>query len=766
MFQFSKMSCLILRTVIALFAIPTVLTSSYSCNNCNVTSIPAPIPSETTHLYLVGNRIRSISRSSLLALTKLTLLDISRNSIANVDIDSFYGFKITKLVLSHNQITAVPKIESLAYSLTWLDLRNNLIATVEPFTFANFTVLRELYLTANSITSLPDYAIHAPLASFYRVLVNANPLVELSRFAFAGLRTGYLFLNHNKLTEFPCLNNITTLHNVYLQANPISTIPNGCGQWWRRIFGVEISYTQLASLDGITKHTYGLRRLEVKGGTVTVSNETFKYTPYLYKVTMSDVNQFPQFYSSKTTLQHLEIGGRGIRCIDESHLDGLNILHTFKLWHASIDRLPDPGCSHEVAGNHTRHGYFKSLLHMMIYRCNLKEFPSLHTAVQLVSLNMVYNRISRIHDAEIPAINALSDLRLYRDRLLHFPNLTLLGDNSSLTILWLSENKISSVPCFPDTFKMLKLAKIYLYTNNINYICNMNFAPNIQYIYLNKNPLIGVLFMESTTVPLPNLYNISIQYNNIDFISDSALRVIPNCRLLQMDANNIISFPNIKLLSSSVIYVELHDNMIPDVPCTALDVMEKLLTLHLNDNLISYVCPQILTLAPKLVYLGLSGNRLLEIADLRVPTRMQLTDVLLNNNPFRCLTNLCWMLFVPTGSYLQLKLENTFCVDGDDIEVNIIAGLTIECTCKGIDFYQTCMLSSCVVILSDVKSYSTRCLNVLTGFDMLYYPWLQKSLLTLSCQWNFRARKKSKFKFHEFSHLWDISITHVISEAI
>ena len=106
-----------------------------------------------------------------------------------------------------------------------------------------------------------------------------------------------------------------------------------------------------------------------------------------------------------------------------------------------------------------------------------------------------------------------------------------------------------------------------------------------------------------------------------------------------------------------------------------------MVTLHLNDNVITYICPQLLALAPKLVYLCWSGNRLLEIADLRLPPRMQLTDVLLTNNPFRCLTDLCWMLFVPKGSYLQLKMENTFCVDGDDIEINIIAGLTTECTC-------------------------------------------------------------------------------------
>ena len=61
--------------------------------------------------------------------------------------------------------------------------------------------------------------------------------------------------------------------------------------------------------------------------------------------------------------------------------------------------------------------------------------------------------------------------------------------------------------------------------------------------------------------------------------------------------------------------------------------MEYLLTHHPDDNLISYVCPQLLAPALKLVHLGLSGNRLLEIADLRKPARMQLTVLYMNENP-------------------------------------------------------------------------------------------------------------------------------------
>ena len=677
--------CPIFQIAILVFATPVAQTTTYSCNNCNITNVPSSIPPETTQLHLVGNRIRSVSRTSLLGLTKLTLLDISRNLIANVEIDSFNGSKITKLVLSYNQFTRVPNVESLAYSLTWLDLRNNLILTVEPFTFTNFTALSVLYLTSNSITSLPGFAFHAPFTVFYQVFVNANRLVTLSNFAFAGMRAIHLYLDYNQLREFPCLNNITVLYNVYLRVNPVSTIPDGCGRWWRHLHKLELAQTRLTSLDALTKHTKRLDRVQVDGVTLMLSNETFKYTPYLRVVILKDANQFPEFYSNKATLHHLEVGGRAIHCIDEAHLDGLNAVLTFRLWYTSIVQLPHPGCSNQAFGNHTVHGYFKSLRTLSVHSSNLKQIPSLRSALKLVSLNLVYNKIYMVNEAEIPETSTLSDWRLYRDRLLHFPNLTRLGRNSSLTILQLNENKISSVPCFPDTFKLFNLVKIYLYSNRINHICNMNFAPNIQYLHLKQNPLIGTLFLESTTVPLLNLYNVSIQRNAIDLISDSALRVIPNCRRLQLDENKIQIFPNIKVIAGSVVFIELHKNLILDVPCTALGVMEDLLTLYLDDNLIRYVCPKLLALAPKLVFLGLSGNRLLEVADLREPARMQLTDVLLNDNPFRCLANLCWMLFVPRGSYLQIKLENTFCADGDDIAINIIAGLTTECTCKSID---------------------------------------------------------------------------------
>ena len=677
--------CRIFTSVVLAYAVSTALASSYTCNDCALARIPASIPPETTHLYLKGNRMRTVARSSLVGLKNVRLLDVSGNRLNNIELDSFTGLRITKLVLSFNELAIVPHIEPLANSLTSLDLRSNLITTIEPHTFKNFTKLKFLYFTANSITALDEFSLHAPLTRLHKVCIDGNPLDTLNSRAFAGMQADNLILNYNVVTEFPCLNDIILLYHLNLYGNPISTVPTGCGQWWSKLLTLDLGQTKLTSLDNITKYTPRLSSVRAHGVPLVLSNNTFRNTPNLKWVYLKDVNHFPQFHASKSMLETIHIEGKSLRCIEEEHLDGMTAVTTFKLWHTSVDLLPHPGCSNTSYENRTANGYFQSLQNISIYQSKLEHIPSLHRASQLFSMRLRYNSISMINGSEIPELRHLYEWNLYYGKILHFPNLTILGYDSSLTMLQLSKNKISSIPCFHDNFKLYNLAKIVIHHNLINYICNMDFAPNIKSLDLTYNLLIGKFFVQPSNGPLHNLHTISARFNNIDQIYDSDFLVIQSCQELHMGWNGINQFPNIKLIASTAINIELLHNVIPDVPCNALDNMGELATLHLDDNIISFVCPLLLNLAPKLIHLGLSRNRLLEISDLRLPVRIKPTRVLLDGNPFRCLTTLCWMLFVPEDGHLQLELGDTNCTDDENAMKNIFTGIAAECRCKVTD---------------------------------------------------------------------------------
>ena len=634
--EVSKMSdWLIFRIAILFYTFPIALAFIFRCNSCGLSYIPPHIPPETTELNLHGNQIRSISKSSFMTLPNITLLVLKKNTMTNVEIDSFAGLKISTLVMSYNQLTSVPHIEPLALSLWSLNLRNNRIRNIEPYTFRNFTVLRHLNLAQNSITSLSGFAFNMPRAWLYAVHLERNGLATVDDMAFAGLGVMYLRLHRNALTEFPCLKDIGMLHYLYLSINPINRAPVNCGPRWSTIRILDIRQTRLTSVDNITQYGSSLYHIRVGGTPVAFSNETFKDTHFSY-VMMRDVSWLPQFHSSKLTLRHLELGGIALRCIDEIWLDGLANLYYFRLQHTSVDLLPDSKCSNNTHGNRTVLGYFNSL----------------HT------------------------------MEIYNSPLIQFPNLTSNGYNASLYKLYIRKSRIPSVPCFPGDFKLQKLFTIDLMENQLTHICSLNFAPNIRYLLLSRNPLFDTLFLKPTDLPLLNLYHIEIEHINMESLSDSALRVIQNCRVLKSGSNKMNLFPNIKLIARSVMHIGLHTNMIPGIPCAALGKMEKLEFLNLELNVITYICPMLLAWAPKLATLVLKRNQLLEIADIRGSIRMQPTKVWLDMNPLRCLPSMCWMLFIPEDSNLLLGLQNIQCLDSDHIGKNMIRGLTMECTCK------------------------------------------------------------------------------------
>ena len=673
---------LLLCEAVLVCALQEVLTSSYNCQGCGLNNIPTNIPTGTTVLYLHNNRITYIDRISVQALTSIQRLYVGNNMVTAVEYGAFIGLNIQSLFLESNRLRTIPHVEPLAYSLFDLYLRGNRITTIEPYTFKNFTRLSRLILSSNLITSLNDFALYIPGPTLYHVEINNNKIETIARYAFSKMSTTALYLNQNELDEFPCLYDTRRVVELSLRYNKISAVPTGCGQWWGQLKLLDIFENPITSINNITSHTHMLEKL-VSSKPLVLSDETFNGTEHLREIEMSNINEFPAFHSSRATLQRIELSGEDIRCINKEQLDGMNAVQILKLRSTSIVRLPDSRCSTNTNENQILLGYFRSLYILVVHVSKLESIPDVHNANQLHTLDIMHANMTTVDVSQIAQLKDVHVWRLSESELSHFPNLTALGNGSKLSILDLSRNRIPSFPCFPGTFKLNYLTEIHLIDNVIDFICNMDFAPNVTRLFLSENHLTSVLFLDYAKASLTKLDVFVANYNDIESFSDSALLVIPNCRELKIEVNRMKLFPNIKFIAGSIVRIELKQNVIPEVPCSALGIMEQLAYLDLTSNQITYICPRLLGLAAKLTYLNLEGNLLVEIGDLRSPGRLQPTcHVMLEHNPWQCLVSLCWMLFVPHDSYLKLSAHVLGCRDPSYRWIDLTIGLTAECTSK------------------------------------------------------------------------------------
>jgi Leucine-rich repeat (LRR) protein len=107
-----------------------------------------PNTTDLNDLYLSGNRIKIIERSSFLKLAFLTRLDLSFNRLTILDYETFAGLNnLNVLNMSSNSIEFVQRrLFRDLFNLIKLDLSGNQILSIESESFASLTYLKYLNL--------------------------------------------------------------------------------------------------------------------------------------------------------------------------------------------------------------------------------------------------------------------------------------------------------------------------------------------------------------------------------------------------------------------------------------------------------------------------------------------------------------------------------------------------------------------------------------------------------------------------------------------
>ncbi len=212
---------------------------------------------------------------------KVRTLDLSRNIISKMDVDSFVGIEyLYVLDLSHNQMSNIPKmLLAPLYQLNTLKLRYNRFRGINSDAFQKVPHLIELDLSGNDLTSVPSDAL-VPLISLKKLWLRNNKLKVIGGFAFpdiplelldlgendspvrmeakalCGLRPKIshaepnvkewsgihtLFMDHNGLSHLdPCVTKLLwTLQKVHIGGNPLRC---DCRLYLLKVWGIRTTF--------------------------------------------------------------------------------------------------------------------------------------------------------------------------------------------------------------------------------------------------------------------------------------------------------------------------------------------------------------------------------------------------------------------------------------------------------------------------------------------------------------------------------------------
>lgn len=182
--------------------------TTVQCTRLNLTSIPQPIPVNTTNLLLTGNDISHLSDKSFpVRLDYLAELYLSENRIEQVDPGAFYNLPRLRLLdLSNNQIfnfspdafpqnnmVQVVNLSRSLYNFSYADVFSNLLRLSVP-------KLSNLSLANNDLVVLPD-DMFISLSDLTTLDLRNNSLVSIKNVTFQNQALISLDLRNNALKE-------------------------------------------------------------------------------------------------------------------------------------------------------------------------------------------------------------------------------------------------------------------------------------------------------------------------------------------------------------------------------------------------------------------------------------------------------------------------------------------------------------------------------------------------------------------------------------
>ncbi|XP_019634448.1 PREDICTED: leucine-rich repeat-containing protein 15-like [Branchiostoma belcheri] len=207
---------------------------------------------------------------------------------------------ITVLNLRYNVITTLNQSDFSRYrSLSRLHLDYNRISMIHNKTFHNLTSLTELFLFYNRLTTLPA-DIFEGLGNLQRLNLHNNQLTSLPADIFEGLgNLRFLYLDNNQLTSLPAdiFEGLGNLRFLYLYNNQLISLPAGIFVGLGNLEKLHLYSNNIHSIEaGTFNDTTKLNYLELGYNSIsTITADTFGNLLQLQTLRLSgnNISNFP-----------------------------------------------------------------------------------------------------------------------------------------------------------------------------------------------------------------------------------------------------------------------------------------------------------------------------------------------------------------------------------------------------------------------------------------------------------------------------------------
>ncbi|KAM4557382.1 uncharacterized protein V3H82_017134 [Fundulus diaphanus] len=275
-----------------------------------------------TKLLLNYNSLKTVHPGMFDSLKQLEVLQMKSNVLSDLPPFLFQNLSSLRIMdLSQNKLQNVTgETFSGLGSLEILKLNNNLLSNLTSDTFHNLSHLTELHLEWNRIAHLDD-GIFSMLTNLSVLNLQGNLLTSFSDKAIGSEPTNLRELNlkGNRLTELSFLRNLSSLTDLILSGNHLSSIADNLFRRLTALENLDLSGNQLTSLpEGIFKDLLSIKVINLHNNNLTeVDAKLFEDQIFVERLYLSDnqLETLPLGLLDHFIMQHtVRLHGNPWRC--------------------------------------------------------------------------------------------------------------------------------------------------------------------------------------------------------------------------------------------------------------------------------------------------------------------------------------------------------------------------------------------------------------------------------------------------------------------